>query len=106
VLRGEILKGLVLRRVDDGALFDPADLVLLGLHPQKAATVLEHFKGLPIDDFADAIGDGRDPIVEIHLSRRNVHHLVVRVIESFAAADKNEEGDGKQTGESRNYVPG
>ena len=106
VLCCEILESLVLGCVDNGALLDPADLVLVGLHPQTAATVLEHLKGLPIDDFADAIRDGRDTIVEIHLSRGNVHHFMVSVIKPFAAGDENEEGDDKQTGESRHKVPG
>ena len=45
---GELAESGVGFGVDNSALFNPADLVFLGLDAEKTAAVLEHFKRLPV----------------------------------------------------------
>jgi hypothetical protein len=62
--------------VDDGALFDPADFVFFALHPQKPASVFEDFERLPIHNFADPVGYGRNTIFEISLPDGDIDRLM------------------------------
>ena len=52
---GKMAQSLVSLGVDDGALFNPADLVFLRLHLQKATSVFENFERLPVHHFPDAV---------------------------------------------------
>ena len=63
--------------VDHGPLFNPADLVLFGLHLEKAAAVLQHFQRLAVGHLGHAIGDGGHPVMQIHLARGDVDRLVM-----------------------------
>ena len=76
---------LVVLGVDDGVLFDPADLVLLRLHLEKAAAVLKHFELLAVLHLGYAIGDRRHAVVQIHLPRRDVDHVVLFLVKAPAS---------------------
>ena len=58
--------------VDDGALFNPSDLVLLGFDLEEAAAMLEHFEGLAVHHLGHAIGNGGDTVVARAQSCRSV----------------------------------
>ena len=76
MLRSQVRKAVVGLGVDDGALFDPADFVLLRLHPQKSASVFEDFERLPVHNFAYAIGYGCNAIMKVHLPGGDVDRLM------------------------------
>ena len=50
MLFGQLRKAIVDFFIDDGVLLNPANLVLLGFDVEKATSVLNHFKGLPVRD--------------------------------------------------------
>ena len=55
MLLAELRKPVVGLFVNHGALFNPAGLVLVGLDPQKALAMLQHFERLPVRHLAHAI---------------------------------------------------
>ena len=71
-------------RVNDGALFDPANLVFVGLDPQEPASVFQHLKRLPVDDLSHTVGYGRNAVVKIHLSGGNVDSLMPLMVQPVA----------------------
>ena len=50
VLCPQARKAFVRLGVDDSSLFDPADFVFFGLHPEEAASVLEDFERWMIEE--------------------------------------------------------
>ena len=105
VLIGEILERLVFVRIDDGALFKPADFVLLCLDLQEPASVLEDFKRLTVCDLAYAVGNGSDAVVQVHLARSNVDHLSLVFSQMLAARCKEEREHQKQGRKPGHVVP-
>jgi hypothetical protein len=93
VLSGELGEGVVGVGGEDGVLFDPADLVFLGFDAEEAAAVLEDFKLLAVDHLADAVGDGGDAVVEVHLPGGYVDGLVVLGMEALAAGSEQEQAE-------------
>ena len=96
VILGELGESVVCLAVDDGAFFNPADLVLLGLYLDKAAAVFEDFKLLAVGDHGDALADGGHAVMQIHLPRGDVHAIVIFVLKALAARgqpNKSEHSD-------------
>jgi len=85
---GELDERIVCLRIDDRAVLDPAGLVLFGLHFEEAPPVLQNLERLAVHHLGYAIGDGRDPVVKIHLAGGNVHHLLLLRVKAVAAADQ------------------
>ena len=54
VLFCQLRKGVVGLCVDDGPLFNPANLVLLSFHPEKTAVTFEHLERLPVHHLGHA----------------------------------------------------
>ncbi len=88
---GELNEGLAGVGVDDGALLNPADLVLLGFDLEKTAVALEDLERLAVDDFSDALRDGGDAVVEIHVARSDVDGVVFWLAETAATRDQPQE---------------
>ena len=86
VLVGKLIEGTESFAVDHGSLFNPADLVLLGLYLQKAAAMLEYIEGLAVDHFGHAIGDSGHTVMQVHLPDGNVDGFVPLMLEARAPA--------------------
>ena len=82
--------------VDDGAVFNPADLVFLGSDLEEAAAVFEYIERLAVCDLGYAIGDGGYPVVEVHLAGGDIDRLVQLTVESRAPADEREKTQGQE----------
>jgi hypothetical protein len=95
VLAGERRKCLVLLLIDHGMLLDPADLVFLGLDPEESAAVLQHLERLTVYHLAEAVGNGRDPVVDIHLPGRNPYRIVLFMVKVAASGGKPQCRKGK-----------
>jgi hypothetical protein len=98
VLIGEFLELAVEVTVDDRVLLDPADFIFLRLHLEKAASVLQNFKGLAVGHLADAIGHGGDAIVQVHLAGGDVDGLVMFVTDAAAAGHAGRQGQSREAG--------
>ena len=96
MFRAELVEGLEGLLVNDGALFNPADLVLLGLDPEEAAAVFEDFERLAVDDLGDAVADGGDAVMQVHLPGRDVDGVVMLAAEAVAGGERKEEPDEEQ----------
>ena len=99
VLAAEPIEGVEGLAVDHGPLFNPADLVLFGLHLEEAAAVLEHLERLAVDHLGHAIGDGGYPVMQVHLADRNVDRLVPLMAEARASADKRKNTQQEKQGQ-------
>jgi hypothetical protein len=75
--------------VDDGALFNPSDLVLLGFDLEEAAAMLEHFEGLAVHHLGHAIGDGGYTVMDEDLARGDVNRLRLLTVEMLACRAKH-----------------
>ena len=89
VLGGQPHERIVRLSIDDGTLLDPANFVLLGLDFQKATTMFQNFELLTVGHLSHSIGYGSHAILQIHLSRCNVNHLVLLVAETPASTGKH-----------------
>jgi hypothetical protein len=88
VLAGKLIEGIEGLGVNDGALFNPADFVLLGLDLEEAAAVLEHFQLLAVDHHAYTIGDGGYAVMKVRLADGDVDRLMQHMVETRASAGK------------------
>ncbi len=82
--------------IDDGTLFNPADLVLVCLHLEKSPVALQNLKRLSIHDFGHTLRNCRYPVVEIHLPRRNVDGFIFLVAKVAASRGKSQKTQGKR----------
>ena len=101
VLGGELNKGIAGLGVDNGALFNPADLVLLGSDLEEAPAAFEDFELLPVHHLGHAIGDGGYPVVEVHLAGGDVHRLVPLLVKPGACAHERKKTEGQERGQRR-----
>jgi len=101
VLVRELDKQVVGFGVDDGAVFNPADLVLLGPDLEEAAAVFQDIEGLAVGDLGHAIRDGGYSVLEVHLPGGDIDRLVQRRVEPCAAADEREKAHGQISRERR-----
>jgi len=85
MLISKLNKGFVGLGVDYGMLFDPADLVLLGLDLEEAAGVVENFQLLTVDHLAYAIRNGGHPVMQIGLAHGDVDRIVLQLAKSRAS---------------------
>jgi hypothetical protein len=90
VLVSKLAESVVGLAIDDRPLFNPANLVFLGLDLEKAAAVFEDFERLPIAHFADAVGDSGHTVVQVGLPGGDVDRLVRQVPKAVASRGKNE----------------
>ncbi len=81
---GKLCESVVRLAVDNGALFNPADFVLLGLYLDKAAAVFEDFKLLAVGHHGDAFADGGHAVMQIHLPRGDVNAVRILVLKALA----------------------
>jgi hypothetical protein len=106
VLLGELGESVVVLGVDDGALFDPANFVSSGLYAEKPAAMLENFEGFAVCDHTNAIGDGGNAVVKVHLPCGDIDSLVLLVAQAIATGEaEDERGGDEKCGESRHRVP-
>jgi hypothetical protein len=96
---------MIALRIDDGALFNPADFVLIRLYPQKAASVLQHFELLSVDDLADAIGNGGHAIMQVHLPGGNIDGLMLLAAQPVATCIEEKNAGQKQSGITGHCMP-
>ena len=92
VLRREILKRFVLVGVNDSSLFEPANFILFGLYPQKAASVLEHLERLTIHHLAHSVGNGCHSVMQIHLPGGDVDHFMLLFPQPVTSRCKEKHG--------------
>jgi len=105
VLVGKLDERVVSLAVDDGALFNPSDLVLLSLNLEKPAAVLKDFKRLSVGHFGDAIGDGGYAVMKRHLARGDVDRLMHLMLKPVASAGGNKKQQNDQRWEGGCEAP-
>ena len=69
VLNAKLIKSIEGLGVDYRPLLNPSDLVLLCLHLEKAAAMLQHLQRLAIGHLGHAVGDGGHAVMQVHLPR-------------------------------------
>jgi hypothetical protein len=84
--------------VDYGPLFNPADLVLLGLYLEKAMAVSEYLERLAVDHLGHPVRDGGHPVMQVHLPDRNVDSFVPFMAETRAPAGKRKKPQSEKQG--------
>jgi hypothetical protein len=83
-LNPQLVKGLESLGVNHRPLFNPADLVLFGPHPEKAAILFQHFQSLAVAYLGHVVRDGGYPVMQVHLPRRNINRIMPFVAEVAA----------------------
>jgi hypothetical protein len=71
--------------VDHRPLFNPADLVLGGLHLEKPPPVFQHFERLAVHHLAHAIRDGGHAVAQVHLAHAHIDRVVMLVAKARTA---------------------
>jgi len=82
--------------VDDGALFNPANLVLPGFYFEEAVPVLEDFERLTIHDLGHAIGNGGYAVMDVHLACGDVNGVVRFMVKTLAPARQCKQPEQEQ----------
>ena len=85
MLLGELVELGMSLGIDDEALFDPADLLLIGLYLEEAASMLDDLERLPVDYLGHAIGDGGYAVVNVGLLRGDVDGLWLAMAKTAAS---------------------
>jgi hypothetical protein len=55
--------------------------------------MFEHFERLSIGNFADAVRDRCNAVVQVHLPGRNVHHLALVFTQVLTAGAEEQQGE-------------
>jgi hypothetical protein len=74
--------------VDHCTVFNPADLVFLGLDFEEPVAAFEDYEPLAIHHFGYAIGDGGDAVVQVHLARGDVHGIVLFLVKARTSGEE------------------
>lgn len=93
VILGQFREFLVRGLVDNCAFFNPADFVLLRLHLEKAAVVLEDFELLTVGDQPYALTYGSNAVMQVGLPGCDVNEVVLLALEALAPRNPD---DSKQ----------
>jgi len=91
VIVGELDKALIGLALDDGVGLDPSDFILLRPDLEEALAALEDLERLAIDDLRDAVRDGGDTVVKVHLAGGDVDGVKVLVVEAAATGGEGEQ---------------
>ena len=88
MLPGQILKLSIELVVDDGVIFQPANLAFWRAHFDEAFAAFDNFERLAVCHQRRAVGNCSHAVVKIDLTRGHVYEFVLFMMEARAASEK------------------